>query len=230
MDGWLLLVSQKNRVKRRLIAHVQMVKCMFAIISNLWKKVWMSRRSEILRRATEVFERQGVKQTSIEDIAKEVGIKREAIYYHFKGRREILAEIILPQSFALLISLRNIIHSNRSFSDKLHDAIQSHLQSFNPGYLEMTVALREDHFFGSDERFNELRRVWGDYSNMWTQLIAEGQECGEFRSEPNPKLISYAILGMCNWLSRWFDPDKDIAIEEIIETYFSFALEGLSKR
>lgn len=190
----------------------------------------MGRRSEILRRATEVFERQGVKQTSIEDIAKAVGIKREAIYYYFKGQREILAEIILPQSHSLLINLRNVVHSNRPFADKLHDAIQSHLQSFNPSYLEMTVALREDHFFGSDDKFKDLRRVWGDYSNMWTQLIKEGQESGEFRSEPNPRLISYAILGMCNWLSRWFDPGKDISIEEIIETYFSFALEGLAKR
>ncbi len=190
----------------------------------------MGRRSEILRRATEVFERQGVKQTSIEDIAKAVGIKREAIYYYFKGRREILAEIILPQSHSLLISLRNIINSNRPFADKLHDAIQSHLQSFNPSYLEMTVALREDHFFGNDRKFDELRRVWNDYGKMWTNLIAEGQERGEFRSEPDPKLIAYAILGMCNWLSRWFDPAKKISIEEIIETYFSFALEGLVKR
>ncbi len=190
----------------------------------------MGRRSEILRRATEVFERQGVRQTSIEDIAKAVGIKREAIYYYFKGRREILVEIILPQSHMLLLNLRNIVHSNRLFADKLHDAIQSHLQSFNPSYLEMTVALREDHFFGKDDKFKELRQVWNEYSNIWTQLIAEGQKSGEFRSEPNPKLIAYAILGMCNWLSRWFDPGKDISIEEIIETYFSFTLEGLIKR
>ncbi len=190
----------------------------------------MGRRSEILRRATEVFERQGVKQTSVEDIAKAVGIKREAIYYYFKGRREILAEIILPQSHSLLLNLRNVVQSNRPFSAKLHDAIQGHLQSFNPSYLEMTVALREDHFFGSEEKFDELRRVWHDYSAMWTRLITEGQEAGEFRPGPKPKLIAYAILGMCNWLSRWFDPSKDISIEEIIETYFGFAFEGLANR
>jgi len=190
----------------------------------------MGRRNEILRRATEVFERQGVKQTSIEDIAKAVGIKREAIYYYFKGQREILAEIILPQSHSLLINLRNIVQSNQPFDDKLHAAIESHLQSFNPSYLEMTVALREDHFFGKDKRFEDLRRVWSDYSKMWTRLISEGQAEGAFREELDPKLISYAILGMCNWLSRWFDPEKSTSIADIIETYFSFALEGLKKR
>ena len=190
----------------------------------------MGRRSEILRRATEVFERQGVKQTSIEDIAKAVGIKREAVYYYFKGRREILAEIILPQSHSLLIGLRNISQSNRPFADKLHDAIENHLQSFNPSYLEMTVALREDHFFGTDQKFTELRRVWKQYSDMWTAMIADGQASGEFRGGHNPKFIAYAILGMCNWLSRWFDPGKGTPIEEIIESYFLFAFQGLENR
>ncbi len=190
----------------------------------------MGRRNEILRRATEVFERQGVKQTSIEDIAKAVGIKREAVYYYFKGRREILAEIILPQSHSLLIGLRNINQSNRPFADKLHDAIQNHLQSFNPSYLEMTVALREDHFFGADQKFTELRRVWKQYSDMWTAMIADGQASGEFRDGHNPKIIAYAILGMCNWLSRWFDPGKGTPIEEIIESYFLFAFQGLENR
>ncbi len=188
----------------------------------------MGRRSEILRRATEVFERQGVTQTSVEDIAKAVGIKREAIYYYFKGRQEILAEIILPQSHSLLVNLRNIVHSNRPFADKLHDAIRGHLQSFNPGYLEMTVALREDHFLGADKKFGELRRVWNDYSNLWAELVEQGQKAGEFRAGPKPKLVAFAILGMCNWLSRWFDPSKDISIDEIVETYFGFALHGLA--
>lgn len=190
----------------------------------------MSRRTEILRRATEVFERQGVKQTSIEDIAKAVGIKREAVYYYFKGRHEILAEIILPQSHALLIGLRNIVQSNRKFADKLHDAMQNHLQSYNPSYLEMTVALREDHFFGTDQKFSDLRRVWKDYSDLWERLITEGQECGEFRTGHDPKITAFAILGMCNWLSRWFDPGKGKPIDEIVETYFDFALHGLTPR
>ncbi len=190
----------------------------------------MGRRTEILRRATEVFERQGVKQTSIEDIAKAVGIKREAIYYYFKGRREILVEIILPQSHSLMINLRNIVQSNRPFQAKLKDAIEGQLQSFNPSYLEMTVALREDHFFADDKKFEELRRVWKDYSRMWIRLIEEGQESGEFRTDLNAKLVAYAILGMCNWLSRWFDPSGKISIDEIMDTYFRLTLEGLANR
>ncbi|MBI2235429.1 MAG: TetR/AcrR family transcriptional regulator, partial [Magnetospirillum sp.] len=136
----------------------------------------MSRRIQILRRATEMFERQGVSRTSIEDIANAVGIKREGVYYYFKSRADILLKIILPQSTSLVMALTAIINSNQSASAKLEAAIRSHLDRFNPSYLEMTVALREDHFLEDEGKAAELRNVWNEYTRLWTRLIVEGQE------------------------------------------------------
>lgn len=179
----------------------------------------MSRRTEIIRRAGEVFQRQGIARTSIEDIAKAVGIKREGVYYYFKSRQEIVLEVILPQSRALLENLHGILGSDITSLKKLNAAIRSHLDSFNPSYLEMSVALREHHFGYDDEKLSELRSVWKKYSDGWTRLVREGQERGEFTADYNPKVMAYGILGLCNWLSRWFDPAKEITLDEIIETY-----------
>ncbi len=188
----------------------------------------MSRRTEILRRATEVFERQGFAHTPLEDIAKAVGIKREAIYYYFRSKAEILLEIILPQSRSLLISMRTIMRSNIAPMEKLHAAIEAHLDSYNPGYLEMIVALRESHNFKNDDKLTELRRIWRDYSELWVQMIVEGQEAGVFNPKLNAKMVAFGILGMCNWLSRWYDPGKDVGIPEIIETYFTMTAQGIA--
>ncbi len=187
----------------------------------------MSRRREILRRAAEIFERKGVAETSMEDIAKAVGIKREGVYYYFKSRGEILLEVILPQSTTLHRNLERICDSRIGSTEKLHGAIQNHLDAFNPAYLEMSVALRESHSTATDARLSEIRRTWDSYSELWTQLVVEGQDTGEFRSDLDPKMIAFGLLGMCNWVSRWYDPDKSISISEIVETYFSLATSGL---
>ena len=187
----------------------------------------MSRRREILQRASEVFERQGVSRTSLEDIAKAVGIKREAIYYYFKNRREILLEVILPQSKSLLAGLRNILNSGQDSNEKLHAAIRNHLESFNPNYLEMTVALREDHFIEEKEKLDELRKTWNTYNDCWTRLIREGQRSGAFNAQLNPKMVSFGVLGMCNWLSRWYNPKMTITIKEIVEIYFHMIAFGI---
>jgi AcrR family transcriptional regulator len=189
----------------------------------------MSRRIEILRRATEVFERRGVNRTSIEDIANAVGIKREAIYYYFQGRAEILVKIILPQSQALVHALETIVNSNMTSDEKLQAAIRNHLDKFNPNYLEMTVALREPHFFADtdDPNLVELKSVWRKYDGLWTRLIADGQRKGEFQPGPDPKMIAYGVLGMCNWMSRWYDPSKSVTIEEIIGIFYGMVSRGI---
>ncbi len=190
----------------------------------------MSRRTEILRRATEVFERQGVNRTSIEDIAKAVGIKREAVYYYFKSRGEILLRILLPQSSRLSLNLQIILGSSMSSRDKLTAAVRNHLESFNPNYLEMAVALREKHVFDDEEKLEELRVIWRDYDRMWVRLVEEGQAAGEFDPRLNPKVAAFGLLGMCNWLSRWYDPAKEIPLEDVIHDYAAMALNGLSCR
>ena len=188
----------------------------------------MGRRIEIVRRATELFESQGVRQTSMADIAQAVGIKREGIYYYFSNRREILLEIILPSSEELQRNMGHILRSNETSVEKLHAAIEAHLHRYDPGYLEMTVALREDHFFKKDEKLGELRRVWKDYTRGWETLIRDGQARGDFTPGVEPKVVAFGILGMCNWLARWFDPTKSITIEEIIETYAGVITGGLA--
>ena len=60
------------------------------------------RRQTILQRAAELFDRKGYVNTSLDDIARAVGIKREALYYYYRNRSEILLAIIRPQSAALI--------------------------------------------------------------------------------------------------------------------------------
>jgi AcrR family transcriptional regulator len=189
----------------------------------------MSRRHQILRRATEIFERKGVANTSIEDIAKAIGVKREAIYYYFKSREDILLAIILPQSESLKNNLKNVSLSNRSSMEKLHEAIRIHLSSYSPGYLEMAVMLREKYHFKDTRRLQELHRIWRQYTDQWIDLIVEGQKKGEFDDELDAKLVAFGILGMCNWVSRWFDPAQDESISRIIDTFFKLSSKGLAR-
>lgn len=190
----------------------------------------MKRKTEILRRATEVFEKKGVGNTSMGDIAKSIGIKREALYYYFKNRNDILLEIILPQSEHLLSSLRRILEQDSPAEQKLLMAVESHISSFNPGYLEMTVALREHHF--ADEtspKIIRLKRTWDSYSELWTGLIAEGQKQGAFVDTVDAKVVAYGILGACNWLSRWYDPDRELSLADIQRMYGEIFARGLRK-
>lgn len=189
----------------------------------------MSRQREIIRRAAEIFEKKGYAETTIEEIAEAVGIKREAIYYYFKNKAQILTAVIRPQSVSLLDGIRSILGLPISSREKLLLALQNHLDRFNPSFLEMSVIARDHQFFESLPEFTELSKIWRGYSQSWISLVTEGQDTGQFIQGLNPKVVAFGILGMCNWLSRWYNPAKSVTAREIVRIYFQMIGGGLIK-
>jgi AcrR family transcriptional regulator len=185
------------------------------------------RREEILQRAAELFDRQGYANTSLDDVARAIGIKREALYYYYRNRAEILLAIIGPQSVALIEGLRAIMATPATPVEKLHGAMRNHLERFDRYCLEMTVSLRDGLLEATPEVRREMTRIWKDYERMWTALIAAGQASGAFTRGGDAKMIAFGILGMCNWLARWYDPRKQVSIDVLIRTYFDLIASGL---
>lgn len=188
------------------------------------------RREAILRHALTLFDMHGFANTSLDDIARETGIKREAIYYYFKDRAEILLCIIRPQTRSLVEGLEVVVKSDADSTTKLYEAIRNHLQRFDRHCLEMTISLRDVYLDDAKEVRREMDQIWRHYESMWTQIIAKGQASGEFSQVGNAKMIAFGILGMCNWLARWYDPRKSVSVEELIETYFSMLAHGLVRK
>ncbi len=185
------------------------------------------RREAILKHALMLFDQQGFANTSLDDIARATGIKREAIYYYFKDRAEILLCIIRPQTELLVGGLQEIVSSGADSTTKLHEAIRNHLQRFDLHCLEMTVSLRDVYLDDAKEVRREMDKIWRAYEGMWTKIVADGQSKGDFAKVGDPKMIAFAILGMCNWLARWYDPRKSVSVDELISTYFSILAHGL---
>jgi AcrR family transcriptional regulator len=53
-------------------------------------------RQRIQEVARELFLRQGVQRTSLQDIANRLGITKPALYYHFTSREELVRSIVMP--------------------------------------------------------------------------------------------------------------------------------------
>ena len=188
------------------------------------------RREEIVQCATELFDKKGFFNTSLDDVAQAVGIKREALYYYYRNRTELLLAIIAPQATELIESLKEVVASSLPAKEKLRLAIQNHLDRFDRHCLEMTITLRDGVMGTSDPVREPMTKVWKSYEQLWTTLIADGQSSGEFNIAGDPKMVSFGILGMCNWLSRWYKPDGKTSIEQLIDTYFKLVSEGLLPR
>jgi len=59
-----------------------------------YAKIREERREEILNISLELFAKNGISETTMQDIANEVGISKGLIYNYFSGKEELLDEIV----------------------------------------------------------------------------------------------------------------------------------------
>jgi AcrR family transcriptional regulator len=75
-------------------------------------------REEILTNARELFERFGFKKTTMEDIARQVGKSKSALYYYYKTKEDIFEAVILQDIEATQLVADEAIKKEESASKK----------------------------------------------------------------------------------------------------------------
>lgn len=186
------------------------------------------RRAEILNSAMELINEQSFPQISITDIANRIGIKREGVYYYYKNRYEILLAIVKPTAEDLISNLESILRRDIPAERKLELAIDNHLVRFERAHLETRITLQDNYFQENEDLMREMRPIWAAYGDLWVQLVQEGQATGVFRNDINVKVAAFGILGMCNWVSRWYHPQQAVNVKELVDSYVKLSLFGLA--
>lgn len=186
-----------------------------------------NRREEILRAAQDLFHRQGYANTSLDDIARAVGIKREGLYYYFPNRTQILIEIIKPLGLQFRDRVREILESDATPEEKICQTVENHLMRFENRFAESKITLRDDYFAENDAVLAEMGPIWDEYEDLWIAIIKEGQEKGVFDKSLDPRIAHLGILGLCNWAARWYVPGKSIPVPDLIAMYNRMVLRSL---
>jgi AcrR family transcriptional regulator len=182
---------------------------------------------EILRAAAAVFRKRGFAGASVGEIARHLRMTKGNLYYYFRDKEEIL---YFCHDWSLDVLLRLLAEERRralppderlrrlivAFVHMIIDelagtALTQDLQDLSPAHRRRVIAKRD--------RFDRgMRRV-----------IARGMAAGLF-ARGDPKLLSFAILGAVNWITRWFDPRGAATSQEIGEAFADYLLRGLRTR
>lgn len=186
-----------------------------------------NRREEILRAAQDLFHRQGYANTSLDDIARAVGIKREGLYYYFPNRTQILITIIKPLGLQLRDRVREILESDDTPEVKIQQTVENHLMRFENRFAESKITLRDDYFADNEVVLAEMQPIWDEYETLWVAIIREGQDKGVFDPALDPRLAHLGILGLCNWVARWYKPGQSIPVPDLIAMYNRMVLRSL---
>jgi TetR/AcrR family transcriptional regulator, cholesterol catabolism regulator len=187
----------------------------------------MATLDDIVSAAAKVFRTKGYHAATVRDIADEVGLLKGSLYHHFDSKEELLYLVVKEPIAQMYRTMAEIAVADGPATDKLRRAIAAHLEAFDRHYPHLFVYLRERE--AVKRRFREkIGFSPKDYERCWQQILSEGVESGEFRRDLDIQVASYGLLGMLNWLYKWYDPQGRLTVREVAEQFTALALAGLA--
>ncbi len=160
----------------------------------------------LLAVAVEVFIERGYDGTSMEDIAKRLGISKSAIYHHIDSKEELLALAVdraLEGIFALAEEVQQLPWSAMERLEKLVHGSVEVLMARLP---YVTLLLRVRGNTETERRALERRR---QFDRLVADLVAEAIKEGDLRDDIDPHVAARLIFGTVNSIVEWYRPVGD---------------------
>lgn len=185
-------------------------------------------RRQLIAAAMKLFSARGYAQTSVQELVDEAGLTKGAFYHHYKGKEGILREIHDTFLDEQVEKAKAAVLPGESASTTLRKLILSEMQAVHLHQEAITIFLRERRAF-SPESWKTIKAKRDALEAIFFEVIERGIRDGEFRSDEEPRLIAYGILGMVHWAHEWYRPNKFGSTSTIAETFSDMVLDGLRK-
>ncbi len=186
------------------------------------------RIQQIIAAALAVFAREGFAQARMDDIAKEAGLSKGAVYLYFASKDAIIAAILkffFQQELRLLLRREPI---SAPIREQLLDMTKRMVGAIERMKPFLSIAFE---FYAIAGRRQDVRQFllgyFADYRNFCRELIQQGIERGEFRAV-DPDATAVTILALFEGLALfWMVDPQNLAIALQAEASMHLLLQGL---
>jgi TetR/AcrR family transcriptional regulator, cholesterol catabolism regulator len=197
-------------------------------VSRAGKKKTISvNRENIIRAAERLFIIEGYHGASLENIAREMGVTKAAIYYYIPNKQEILREII-NRTIEPAKEVIKVGKSDLPPKKRLRKMITM-LIKYGADMQDTTLITFEMKNILPEKNRNTLKYYHKQVEKVVCNTIKEGTEKGQFRVK-DIKMASFAVLGAANSIYRWYNPDGGMSPTQIANQFIHLLENGYLKK
>lgn len=190
------------------------------------------RRPELVAVAARLFRERGFEATSTQEIATEMKIRKATLYHYVRSKEDLLWMVVESPLRELVDNAAEILspESEVPTMEKLTQAMVAHARSFEECYPDMFVITQEHGKALSPKRRKEFDAMREEYTSLFITAVDAGIAAGELRADLDPRLTVYAMLGMLNWMFRWFTPGRGSTADEIGQSFADLLDTGINAK
>lgn len=158
-------------------------------------------RETVVAAAAVLFDRHGYVETTMQDIADRLKISKPTLYRHAKSKSDILQLIInhwIDQSDLGLEEASRLADPSARIPFLVYAWTERAVA--NSAHLKVFLSSEQDMPPRAVRRYRE----WSDKAyGRFRDMVRDGQQAGLYRSDADPTVVAFSVLGFILLLPRW---------------------------
>lgn len=185
------------------------------------------RKSDILRKAAQVFLELGYDATSMNVVAERADVTKMGLYYHFDSKQELLFSIM---SYAMDVLERATLAASEAARDSkerlrnLIHTLATQTTQQEDGAFVILVIDETNALEGEDRKIITARKR-AYVETIRAALEALGAE-GQLR-RLDTTVAAFTLVGMVLWLSKWYEKAGRVSPEDVADQVTEMALAAV---
>jgi TetR/AcrR family transcriptional regulator, cholesterol catabolism regulator len=182
-------------------------------------------RDRILRTAADLFRERGYRAATLDEIAARLAMSKASLYGYFHAKEDMLAAISRETIEGFTRELALVQRSALGPEEKLRRVVRQHVRFVIANRSFLTVFFSEEP--NLPPRIARALAAQKDrYDKGVEAIVVEGVRRGVFRDVP-PRLVVFGMLGMLNWLYKWYNPAGRWGAEEVSAAFLDLVEGGI---
>ena len=187
------------------------------------------KKEKIISAATSLFARFGLEKTTMEDIAKAAKKGKSSLYYYFKSKEEVFAEVIRKEIAGLKTAIIEAIEKEDDPYNKFRKFVDARLNYLNEKADQYTN-VKDEHL----KHYEFVENLTADYSN-WEistikNIVEYGRDKGLFEVTDLDSISQALFFALKGLEYPWAINLTRKEIEKSVEALVDVLLRGISKR
>ena len=182
-------------------------------------------RQELLEAAGKLFDMKGYHGTSIRDIARATDTSISNIYHYFGSKEGLWKEIQNNTVREIPGQLKAAVEGEADPVRQFKRLLGVHLKLADKFQRESRI------FFINADRLDasrdvKQREIQREVLAVYLEVLGRLQKKGYLKSR-RLKVVAFNVLGVINWMLRWYRPDGELTAEEVRREIIGFVTRGV---
>ncbi len=190
-------------------------------------------RITIFKTALLVFSQKGYSATRLEDIAKQAGVTRGAIYWHFKNKFDLYYRLMEESFSGYANRVKKILEAREPPVNRIRALMKETLISLEK---DMEYRAAEEIMFFKTEPIKGMKPPMDaviDHNRQLrariADLLLEGIQLGEIKSDIDPHIASIVLISSLNGLKiTWLMDTGAFSLSDMVDDLVDLQLSTIA--